>query len=64
MYIIIMGLLRAIVTAVISLAAVNFLYKHREKLEEYPIIKYLVPHLEGSKCYFIIAIMILLMILW
>ena len=59
-----MGLLRAIITAVISLAAVNFLYNNRKRLERYPIIKYLIPYLDGSKCYFIIAAMIILMILW
>ena len=59
-----MGLLRAIITAVISFVTVNFLYKNKEKLEQYPIFKQLLPYLDGGKCYFIIIIMIICMVLW
>ena len=59
-----MGLLRAIITVVISVAFVNFLYRNKERLEQYPVFKQLLPYISDSKCYFIIGVMVLIMVLW
>jgi len=58
-----MGLLRAIITLVISSAVVNFIFKNKQKLEQYPVFKQLLPYFE-NKCYFIIGVMVIIMILW
>ena len=58
-----MGLLRAILTVVISVAAVNFLFRNKRTLEQYPVFKQVLPYID-NKCYFIIAIMTIVMILW
>jgi len=58
-----MGVLRAIITVVVSVLTVNFIFRNKERLEQYPIFKQVLPFFD-NKCYFIIAIMTLVMILW
>ena len=59
-----MGLLRAVITLFVSVTLVNFIFKNKERLEQYPMFKQILPYFESSKCYFIITIMVLIMILW
>ena len=58
-----MGLLRAIITLVLSFAVVNFLFKNKERLEQYPVFKQLLPYID-NKCYFVLGIMTIIMVLW
>ena len=58
-----MGVLRAIITVVVSVAIVNVIFRNKRQLEQYPLFKQLLPFF-SSKCYFIVAIMTIIMILW
>jgi|UniRef100_A0A6C0LXJ5 hypothetical protein len=59
-----MGLLRAIITLVISITILNLILRYKESLEKYPILRHFVPLLEEKKCYILIGIMLILMIIW
>ena len=59
-----MGLLRAIVTLVLSMTIINGLLRYKETLEEYPIVRHLVALVEKKKCYVLIGIMLLITTIW
>jgi len=59
-----MGLLRAIITLVISITILNVILRYKETLEQYPILRHIVPLLEEKKCYILIGIMLILMVIW
>ena len=59
-----MGLLRAIITMVISITILNVILRYKDSLEQYPIVKHMVPLLEEKKCYILIGIMLMLMVIW
>lgn len=59
-----MGLLRAIITLVISITILNVILRYKDSLENYPLVKHLVPLLEEKKCYILIGIMLFLMVIW
>ena len=45
-----MGVLRAIITVVVSVAIVNVIFRNKRQLEQYPLFKQLLPFF-SSKCY-------------
>lgn len=59
-----MGLLRAIIILSISVISVNILMKKKKYVEKIPILNLILKYFEGNKCYIIIAIMTLLMIIF
>jgi len=58
-----MGLIKAVLNVAISIAIVNMIYKYKIQLAKYPILNRLLPYLDGSKCYIIILMMFLIMVL-